>query len=399
MIGPGRGVANRMSHFSVLLACTLAVGCGLAGGDGAGVERADSAGVEIVTSPAQDRPLAWSFRAAFRVGGAEEGPESFYAVWPSGIGVDSAGRIYVLDPRGDRLVVFSESGEFVRTFGSRGEGPGEMASPASLAVSWTGETAVFDYGKLGLVRYDPNGAPLPEAPFPHPPMPNQQRHFAWAGDGATVSTMMPGTAGERVNALLGLRATDTVRLAQVVLPASRMVMYESCGGGLNLPPLFSPEIVWDRQGGRLAVNSVPGYVVDIYEGTRRVRSLRRHLEPAATTRELAIRDLGDGFRINFGRGLCLIPSHEMVDGRGFATPVPLIEHVRVAASGEVWVQRRVVGQPGNGPIDVFDAGGAYVGTLEAGTAMPLLLLPNGRVALEESDELDVERLVVAEIVR
>jgi hypothetical protein len=81
---------------------------------------------------------------------------------------------------------------------------------------------------------------------------------------------------------------------------------------------------------------------------------------------------------------------------------PAIRDIRLAEDGTLWVERFEPGTPAagrSGTIDVFDASGAYLGSLPGGTRFPILLLPDDRVALAEKDALDVERLVVMQVSR
>jgi hypothetical protein len=89
----------------------------------------------------------------------------------------------------------------------------------------------------------------------------------------------------------------------------------------------------------------------------------------------------------------------MVDKRGYADVIPLIGTVFLSPSGELWVERFMVDRDAIVPIDVFDARGAYVGTLVRESFSPVVLLPGGRVGVVETDELDVQRLVVLSIQR
>ena len=66
------------------------------------------------------------------------------------------GQIFVLDRSTDRIVVFSGDGEFVRSFGGSGEGPGEFRSPMALAWDGTGRLWVADglNGRYHVLRRD-----------------------------------------------------------------------------------------------------------------------------------------------------------------------------------------------------------------------------------------------------
>jgi len=57
--------------------------------------------------------------------------------------VDDAGTIYVLDSKNFNVKVFDQSGEFLRTIGRKGQGPGEFELPLMLSlVRTSGELAV-----------------------------------------------------------------------------------------------------------------------------------------------------------------------------------------------------------------------------------------------------------------
>lgn len=73
----------------------------------------------------------------------------------SSLALDEDGNVYVLDQGARNIRVFDSTGTPVRTIGREGAGPGEFATPYSLA--WTGDTlAVLDpgNGRLELVTRD-----------------------------------------------------------------------------------------------------------------------------------------------------------------------------------------------------------------------------------------------------
>jgi hypothetical protein len=364
-------------------------------GDESDVQRTDSAGIEIVVSSGVDRPLERQFRRLFTLGGADEGPEAFFRISPGLIGADAAGRLYVLDPTNSRVVVFDADGRYLRTMGSRGGGPGEFGMPASVSVSPDGAVAVFDFAKGHLVRFDPAGGIADEEPFPIFPAPNQQRHFEQFHDTTVVSASQAmrdeGTLRQVLRQIAGV---DTLVLLELPLAQPAMAIFEQCGGGLQLPPIFAPEIAWAAMGGRVAVTSTADYAVSFWEAGRRTRIVRRDLARVPATREEAVRHLGEGMLVNFGRGPCLIDPGEMVEKRGFADVIPPIRTVLLGPTGELWVQRFTVDPTASMPVDVFDSEGAYVGTLLRESFQPVILLPDGRVGVVEKDELDVERLAV-----
>lgn len=139
-------------------------------------------------------------------------------------------------------------------------------------------------------------------------MPGAGRHHALLDDGYIVSTMGLDDRERRANRLLRVVGDDTTLLASIHQPNRESpAMFPSCGGGINFPPLFTPHVVWDHRGGLMAVAPEDAYRIDLYDDGRLVRSVRRSIPPLEATRELAIAEAGDGFRIDFGRGPCTVP--------------------------------------------------------------------------------------------
>lgn len=383
------------------------------------VERTDSAGVEVVTSSAEDHEFGLSLRRLFTLGGEEEGPESFYFLQTGLIDSDREGRIYVLDMSAARVVVLSPDGELIQTMGREGGGPGEFMDPNGIAVSPEGVVSVFNFGKGGLVRFAADGTVLPERSFQESPTWSRQRHFAALGGGIAVSTiaaspgseerthqlrlvMAAGAAGE-AGALAGEgnpAAAAAITIVERTQASRGRVLSERCGGGIQREQIFSQDLIWDALGDWVAISAEPSYSIAVADVVRRAtRIIRRPLAPVPATRELALAEVDEGFTMNFGRGPCTITARELVDGLGFADVVPPILNLRLAPDGELWVERRAAEDPTSSRIDIFDPTGAYLGTLPDGTPFPVLLLPNSRMAVVEKDEFDVARLVVMEVER
>jgi hypothetical protein len=162
---------------------------------------------------------------------------------------------------------------------------------------------------------------------------------------------------------------------------------------MRLPPLLAPELSWFAHGSRIAAISSARYEVAVHDGAKRML-VRRDIAPQPATLEIAQREVGDSMRVSGGTQRCAIPPAEVAEVRGFAPVVPAVRNVVIAPDGGLWVRR---GGPrlDAAPIDRFDRDGNYIGTLPAGTPLPIAFMPNGDVVASEKDkESDVERLVV-----
>lgn len=388
----------RLVPLMLVLLLPLLAGCG--GDPGPSVTRADSAGVALVTTAGGDVALGWRFEERLRLGGADGGPESFYVVSRDRVSAGPDGAIHVLDGGAHRVVVFDSAGRHLRTVGREGGGPGELQMPVGLAVDSAGVVGVWDYGKPGIVRFGPDGAPRPTL--------SSTSFYRGGGirlheDGAVFLTSDFRDPEARAVALVMMDTTGTeweegwtgVRtVTRRVTPDAGVQTFERCGVAFRLPPLFHPDLEWAAgPGGRLFVAGEVGYVVDVYEDTSRVASYRRALEPRVATRELAELSLGEGLTVSVSGGPpCTVPAGEVVDARGFAESIPLIDRLIVDPTGRTWVIRTAIGQEPT-RVDILSPDGAYLGTL-TDPPLPVAFLPNGDVMAEFTDEFDVDQLVV-----
>ena len=77
---------------------------------------------------------------------------------PFGIAVDMRnGNVVLTDAKACRVVVFSESGEVLLSFGSQGDGPGQFENPTGVAVALDGSIYVADYDLDRIQKFSESG--------------------------------------------------------------------------------------------------------------------------------------------------------------------------------------------------------------------------------------------------
>ena len=87
----------------------------------------------------------------------ESDGKNYIFVKPSSLVVDENNNIYVLDSRGANIKVFNEYGKYLRTFGRKGQGPGELDVPGNLNINKRNEIAVTDAGNRRITFYSLDG--------------------------------------------------------------------------------------------------------------------------------------------------------------------------------------------------------------------------------------------------
>jgi len=114
-------------------------------------------GVTVVKNPIE--PMygedVFSLEEELSIGEAEGREEYMFSPIRS-IAVDEEERIYVLETRGALVKVFNKDGEYLRTIGRRGQGPGELNVPLTLSITNDNKIAVEDFMR-GITFYSPEG--------------------------------------------------------------------------------------------------------------------------------------------------------------------------------------------------------------------------------------------------
>jgi DNA-binding beta-propeller fold protein YncE len=73
------------------------------------------------------------------------------------VAVDKDGNLYVSDTFNDRVEIFDADGNFIRTFGKAGDGPGYFARPKGIAVDSDGHIWVADGVQDRVQVFTPEG--------------------------------------------------------------------------------------------------------------------------------------------------------------------------------------------------------------------------------------------------
>jgi hypothetical protein len=94
--------------------------------------------------------------------GDEEGVEDFIFSQIRSVQVDEEENIYVLDSKEVCVKVFDRNGKHVRTFGKRGQGPGEIQLPSRMHLGAGKEILIYDAGNSRLSYYSLDGKCLRE---------------------------------------------------------------------------------------------------------------------------------------------------------------------------------------------------------------------------------------------
>ncbi len=88
--------------------------------------------------------------------GRDDSPDASFAGRVD-LDVHKDGSIFVLDSKDNRVKVFDAAGRFLRAFGKKGQGPGELNQPAGILFSPEGDVIVEDPMNHRLAVFTPDG--------------------------------------------------------------------------------------------------------------------------------------------------------------------------------------------------------------------------------------------------
>jgi DNA-binding beta-propeller fold protein YncE len=78
-------------------------------------------------------------------------------VWPTAIALDAGGNVYVADEWLNRISIFDKDGNFLSKWGKAGSGDGELNRPAGLAIDSKGTLFVTDSGNNRVQKFSLDG--------------------------------------------------------------------------------------------------------------------------------------------------------------------------------------------------------------------------------------------------
>ena len=364
-----------MAGLRYLVLVGAVAGCADAGTPTATVR--DSAGIRIVEAPAADRPLPWTFTEVARVGGELEGPESFVAVNEQLVRSDGADRFYVLDPEAKVLHAFGADGRSLGDLGRQGGGPGEFQMVFSIVAASPVEVGVFDFSKLAVVAFTPDGESGAERRLPE--RLGGWRKLVLSGDTAAASVDRTDSTATKKELVLAT-PNDTVTIASLEGAPKRMIQL-SCVSFM-MEPFFSPGLAWALEGNQLLVANQAQYSIQHFLGDNLDLIVRRDIAPRPATAEAVARQQPEGFRMRFGGGgECRAETEEVVSKAGMAPTIPVVNQVTFGPRETIWVSRYTIGDEPK-LVDVFDRDGVYLGTTDR---MPLGVLAGDRVLFRIAD--------------
>ena len=151
-------------------------------------QQVDKDGVPHMKNPPDpaDGATSLALGQRWQVGGMDDDDLIFGVI--TQITSDDQGTIYVLDAQLHEVMIFSPEGEYIRSIGREGEGPGEFRRPADMFLTPDGSVAVMQRMPGKIVKLTKDGAPAGNYPTPESDGMRMFFNGRLAGDALVLST-------------------------------------------------------------------------------------------------------------------------------------------------------------------------------------------------------------------
>jgi len=144
------------------LSLCLSIGCRKQGTEWDGTIETKN-GTTIIKNPKEpmhSEPVLELTEDLIIRGSEEDEEQMFQSI--NVLDVDEAGQFYILDEQAANIKIFDQNGDFVKTIGRKGQGPGEFGMPISLFLSPQRNIIVNDMGQRKIQYFDREGNYLKE---------------------------------------------------------------------------------------------------------------------------------------------------------------------------------------------------------------------------------------------
>lgn len=257
-----------------------------------------------------------------------------------GFDVNPKGEIYVLRTikgTGDFVFKFDQNGRFVKSFGRKGQGPGELQMPRHIAISKNNRLLISDIGRV--LEYDHDGAFVKAYP--------SDSGAATSGPGSTLiaQTVDQQFRGDKQT------MTQFVSLFDSELKKIReldSLAFELSMSGIRLP---EPLLGWSASSDRIFIaNENRAYDIRVLgpDGTlkRRIKKEYTAVRVSAEFKARTLKPLPE-------------PMRKVITFPEFHTP---FQSLIAGEDGTLWVQTFEPGQgPGEFMFDIFNKEGVFIG--------------------------------------
>ena len=302
--------------------------------------------------------------------GEAKGKEEYMFSQIRSVAVDDEENIYILDYKEAHIKVFDKNGEFIKTIGRKGQGPGEMGRPIFIQITPQEEVMVLDPVGRRLVFFSLDGKYLRQISTARIPNPLDSIKMDPVGNLIAKIEIWPSQGGG-----VELKKFDTN--LELLMMISKIKVDQS-GEGAEMrilePSLFfavtkEGNVVWGNSAlYKLEVLNLEGKLI---------RKIEKDSKPLEITEKDKER-IKKGYKRIIDRGYKLL----------FPKYFPIFRRILIDSEGRIFVgtyERIEIGEDYFYYYDVFDSEGKYIAKIPL-RRRPRVWKKNRFYTIEEDEE-------------
>ena len=304
------------------------------------------------------------------------------------------GRLVVLNRGSQELLVFGRDGEFLRSIGGRGEGPGEFMDPIELDFVAGDSIVVWDWELGRLVLFGPDGSHGRSVRL-HPPVPVPTGRVGVIGrEGIALGSHDVRTFDQLTPQFLqvlrydwGGRLLDTL----ATLPYGELGMVDP-GARMMGRPLFQSRGVFSTHGDLLYTSDGSSPEVRVHRGERLESIVRWEPGDLSVRKEHVEAHRAARLEGADDRAVPLI--RKRLDAFPPKDTFPAVMEIQIDPQGRIWI--RTFARPGSTATEWlgFAETGAFICILSVPRALTVFHFDSSAVVAVHRDEMDVESVEV-----
>lgn len=395
---------NRIDRTALLVAAIGATVAGCGPGHAGSIRPtvADSAGVEVVTTdPLKSGQQCTVGGAPFFAVGDALGDERYEFYNVRGMARLSDGGVAIIDRRDQRLRIFSESGEFVRAMGGRGEGPGEFRNPLGLWVLPGDTVWVGDYRPQRFLVFTADGdfvRPVTLDPF----YANPSRGGGVLSNGFSVNVREEGGGYDYrtpTDVVVEAHGPDGALQGTLAVLAGAREGPPTGSISLTLEPLFQARPSFDANGATIAIANGTDPEVRLLDEQFNLERVVRWFDPDRDVTRAHVQAWREEYlerRAGNEGMLSEVAEITLSEDRPVADRFPAVSSLVVGRDGRIWVVRYRRPREDTGWL-VFEPDGHFLCHLEPVPGLAVYEFGADYLLGARRDSLGVESVVMHEL--
>lgn len=311
--------------------------------------------------------------------------------YPASFDVDAKGFIFICDYKDPSVKVFDSQGQFVRTVGRKGSGPGEFQNAGRIALLPDSRLLVLDWELRRTSLFSADGQFIESHPWQ-----NASYDIFLATDAFYVredTTIEPGKTPMTWKRKLQVKAYDFAgrelfSFGEFQAHQSGFVNEGGRRFSFSLPFEVRSVLAGDSRNGRLYHCLNDKYLIEVFDEKGRLfRKIDRPYERLQVTEEDK-KEYLDGFGVSEGDRVLIAKNAEM------PALQPVTDRMLVDDSGSLWVELNEEREDRSRTLtayDVFDEKGFYA--CKVWSDVPPGLFRNGKMYRLQAQEETGERVL------